>query len=156
MCVFDKTQKSVPTVFNYLEDISIKVLKQLGQKFADEIINSKHSCMQFTRYPKLQANEADEILLSEHVDPSMLTLITSNGRGLTVTGHASGSVDLELGSDRLLVFVSTALEKLSGGDYKSCLHRVNNTFEGSERFSCQFFPFPASGFNVPYLNGGGY
>lgn len=154
LCVFDKTQKSVPSVFPYLEDMSMKILEQLGEKFAKEIVDSKHSCMQFTRYPKSEANPQGGIILSEHVDPSMLTLTTSNGKGLTISGHSSGAVDLDLNEGKLLIFVGTALEKLSGGEYKSCFHRVQNTFDRTERLSFQFFPFPASGFNVPYLNGG--
>lgn len=155
MCYFSRKDEPTKPVFEYLEKISMDVLKPLG--FADRIVNSEHSCIQLTRYPKNAEHEIGETLVSDHTDPSFVTVITSSSNnGFFVQGHLSGWTEVNLSPTRVAVFVSDTLQKLTKSEYKAVLHKVSNTFPESERFSCQIFPFAADGYNVRNYHQEGY
>jgi len=152
MCYFYKGG-AVDKVYDYLEGIVVNVLGRLDEKYAKEVIGSTHSCVQLTRYPKLSDSKKGTTALAEHTDPSLLTILTSGSRdGLFLKGHVSGWKEIKLDQGSAVVFTGTGLEKLSAGEYKGCVHKVVNTFDQKVRYACQFFPFPASGFNVPFVD----
>lgn len=151
MCFFYKGNPNVDKVYDYLEGIVVNVLGCLDERYAKEVIGSTHSCVQMTRYPKISMNGSTA--LPGHTDPSLVTILMSGSRnGLLLKGHVSGWQEIHLDQNSAVVFVGTGLEKMSSGEYKGCVHKVVNTFDQKVRYACQFFPFPASGFNVPFLD----
>ncbi len=150
MCFFYKGT-AVDPVYSYLEDVVKNVLGALDSKYAKEIEGSTHSCVQLTRYPKIATNGSTA--LNEHTDPSLVTILMSGSRkGLFLQGHVTGWQEIQLDQGCAVVFAGTGLEKMSGGEYKGVVHKVANTFDQKVRYACQFFPFPASGFNVPFVD----
>jgi isopenicillin N synthase-like dioxygenase len=104
-------------------------------------------------YPPADAGAGDAGWgVGEHTDYGLLTLLAQDGSGgLAVRGPA-GWLDVPPLPGTFVCNIGDMLDRLTGGEYRSTLHRVRNT-SGRDRLSFPFFFDPAFDAQVPPLPG---
>ncbi|REF95428.1 isopenicillin N synthase-like dioxygenase [Asanoa ferruginea] len=102
-------------------------------------------------YPP-QAPEADDWGVGEHTDYGLLTLLAQDQNGGLSVRTPSGWVDAPPLPGTFVCNIGDMLERLTGGWYRSTLHRVRNV-SGNERLSYPFFFDPDFRAEVPPLPG---
>ncbi|GIF54253.1 iron/ascorbate oxidoreductase [Asanoa iriomotensis] len=102
-------------------------------------------------YPP-QPPETDAWGVGEHTDYGLLTLLAQDENGGLSVRTPSGWVDAPPLPGTFVCNIGDMLERLTGGWYRSTLHRVRNR-SGNERLSYPFFFDPDFGAEVPPLPG---
>ncbi|MEV4618597.1 2-oxoglutarate and iron-dependent oxygenase domain-containing protein [Asanoa sp. NPDC049573] len=102
-------------------------------------------------YPP-QEPEADDWGVGEHTDYGLLTLLAQDHNGGLSVRTPGGWVDAPPLPGTFVCNIGDMLERLTGGWYRSTLHRVRNV-SGNERLSYPFFFDPDFGAEVPPLPG---
>ena len=102
-------------------------------------------------YPP-QEPEADGWGVGEHTDYGLLTLLAQDGNGGLAVRTPGGWIDAPPLPGTFVCNIGDMLERLTGGWYRSTLHRVRNV-SGNERLSYPFFFDPDFRAEVPPLPG---
>jgi isopenicillin N synthase-like dioxygenase len=102
-------------------------------------------------YPP-QAPEADDWGVGEHTDYGLLTLLAQDHNGGLGVRTPGGWIDAPPLPGTFVCNIGDMLERLTGGWYRSTLHRVRNV-SGNERLSYPFFFDPDFSAEVPPLPG---
>jgi len=102
-------------------------------------------------YPP-QPPDADGWGVGEHTDYGLLTLLSQDQNGGLAVRTPRGWIDAPPLPDTFVCNIGDMLERLTGGWYRSTLHRVRNV-SGNERLSYPFFFDPDFRAEVPPLPG---
>ncbi|GIF76705.1 isopenicillin N synthase family dioxygenase [Asanoa siamensis] len=94
----------------------------------------------------------DDWGVGEHTDYGLLTLLAQDENGGLAVRTPGGWIDAPPLPDTFVCNIGDMLERLTGGWYRSTLHRVRNV-SGNERLSYPFFFDPDFGAEVPPLPG---
>ena len=132
----------------------------LGREFLPERIAGGESILRLIHYPPL-ADDAPvrAVRAAAHADINFLTLLVgATAGGLEVRDHAGGWVPVVAGHDEIIVDSGDMLQNLTGGLFRSTVHRVVNPPPGSpgareRRLSMPFFVHPRRDVDLSPLPG---
>ena len=121
----------------------------LGREFLPERIAGGESILRLIHYPPIPEDApVRAVRAAAHADINFLTLLVgATAGGLEVRDHAGGWVPVTAGHDEIIVDSGDMLQNLTGGLFRSTVHRVVNPPPGSpgaraRRLSMPFFVHP--------------
>lgn len=110
--------------------------------FATNLTADPLRLMRIFRYPP-QAPGASGWGVGEHTDYGLLTLLAQDSAGGLEVHTDDGWVQVDPEPDTLVCNLGDMLERLTGGAYRSTLHRVRSPSRGNDRLSFPFFLDPS-------------
>ena len=147
------------TALDYLEQVTelgqlilsaMAVGLGLAPTWFSEGLTANPTCLlRLFRYPSTPATTSS-VGVGEHTDYGLLTLLATDGRGGLEVKLDGGWVALTPAPGTLVVNLGDMLERLTGGVYRSTVHRVVHHGEG-DRISIPFFLDPGFDAVVPRL-----
>jgi len=131
---------------SYSRIIYQKILESLGLDYQDYLlsINQGFNTLTLLHYPQVKSDVSKNIYgVAPHTDWGLITLLYTTVDGLQININNEW-VDVPTIHNHFIVNIADMLEVLSGGKYKSTLHRV---LVEKEKYSIAFFVDP----NLDYI-----
>ena len=110
--------------------------------FTDNLTGDPLVLFRIFRYPGRAESETAGWGVGEHTDYGLLTLLNQDTSGGLQVRTPEGWVDVPAHPGRIVCNVGDMLERLTGGRYRSTLHRVRNRGR-TDRLSFPFFLDPS-------------
>lgn len=129
--------------YNMVQKIARKIFTEImnsimiDQNKYNDIINMATSTMSILHYPKITMNN-NMVGISPHTDWGLITILYTEVGGLQVNINNKWH-NVPPKKDHFIINIADMVEILTGGIYKSTLHRVINT---DEKYSIAMFYEP--------------
>lgn len=142
-------------MYDILEDIAKKTLTELeialpeevrnayGEPLSSMIDGSKKTLLRILHYPPVENAPKGAVRAAEHEDINLITILPgATEMGLQVKASDGTWIDVEAGTQDLVVNVGDMLQEATGGYLKSTPHRVINVGMSKSRLSSPLFLHP--------------